>query len=65
MFRPTLHFQAQLYRFANALRDLVQRPSLSVACRDLWNGGDVIAFLIAFNNDIELAWHWMCPRLPF
>ena len=23
----------------------------------------VVAFPIALNNDIELAWHWMCPRL--
>jgi len=65
VFRPALHLQAQLYRFANPLRDLVQRPSLRVACRDLRNGGDVVAFLIAFNNDIELAWQRMCPRFPF
>jgi hypothetical protein len=26
-----------------------------VACGDLWNRGNVVAFLVALNDDIELA----------
>jgi hypothetical protein len=50
-----LDIQRQLYGFANALRDLVKRPRLRVASGDLWNGGNVEAFLVALNDDIELA----------
>ena len=63
MFRRALDFQTQFYGFANAFRDLVERPRLRMACGDLWNGRNVVAFLIALNYDIELAWHRMCPRL--
>ena len=57
LFRRALGLQAQLYGFANALGDLVQRTGLCMACRDLRNRGDVIAFPVALNDDIELAWH--------
>ena len=55
MFRRARHFETQFDSFANALRDLVQRPRLRMASGDLWDRGDIIAFLITFNNDIELA----------
>jgi hypothetical protein len=57
LFRSTVDFEAQLYRFANALRDLIQRPRLRMTCRELWNRGYVVAFLVSFNDNIKLAWH--------
>jgi hypothetical protein len=55
VFRRALDIQTQLDGFTNALRNLVERPRLRVAGGDLWNGGDVETFLVALNDDIELA----------
>jgi hypothetical protein len=52
----TFHFEAQLDRFTNALRYLVERSSLGVASRELRDGRDITPFLIALNYDIELVW---------
>jgi hypothetical protein len=61
--RRALDFQAKLYSYANALHNLVKGPCLRMAGWDLRNGSYVIAFRIALNDDIELAWHRMCPRV--
>jgi len=51
-----LHFEAQLDRFANTLRDLVQRLRLRVATRQLRDGRNVVPFFVALYYNIELAW---------
>ncbi len=51
----TLDFEAQLDRLADAFDDLVQRTRLCMASRDLWNGGNVVTFLVALNDGIVLA----------
>jgi hypothetical protein len=55
VFRRALNIQTQLDGFANAFGDLVERSRLRVACRDLWNGANTEALLVALNDDIELA----------
>jgi len=55
MLRRAFDIQTQLYGFADAFGELVKRPRLRVACGDLRNGGHVETFLVALNDDIELA----------
>jgi hypothetical protein len=57
LFPCALDFQTQFNGFANALGDFVEGPPLRMASWNLRNRGYVIAFGIALNNDIELAWH--------
>jgi len=64
LIRGAFGFEAQLYGFADTLVDLVEGPRLCMAPRDLRNRGDVEAFRVAFNDNVELAWHRACPRFP-
>ena len=56
MFRRAFDFETQLKGFADSLRDL-KRSCLGVTSRNLRNGSDVVAFLVALDHDIELTWH--------
>jgi len=55
VFRRAFDIQTQPDGLANAPGDLVERSRSRVAGRDLWNGGKIEAFLVALNDDIELA----------
>jgi hypothetical protein len=55
LFGCTLHFEAQFNCFANAFGDLIQRPRLGMTAGKLRDRGDIICFLVALNNNIELA----------
>ena len=56
VLRRTFHFETQFDRLANSLRDLVEGSGLRVTSRKLRDRRDVEPFLIALNQDIELAW---------
>jgi hypothetical protein len=58
VLRRAFNFEAQFDRFANALGDFVQRSRLCVASGELRDRGNVVAFLITFNDDVELALQW-------
>ena len=62
LIRCTLDLKAQLYGFSNALVDLVEGPRLCMAPRHLWNRGDVVAFRVALNDNVKLAWYQVSPR---
>jgi hypothetical protein len=65
MLKLTFHFKAPFDRLANPLSDLVERSRPGVASRELRYGGDIVTFLIALNDDIELAWQRGFPLLYF
>jgi hypothetical protein len=57
-FPTALDFEAQFDRLANAGSDVVQRFCLRVASGQLRNRGNIVAFLLALNDDVELALQW-------
>ena len=64
LIRCALDLEAQLNGFPDALVDLVERPPLRMAPWYLWNRGDVEAFRVALNDNVELACRQVSPRFP-
>ena len=62
--RGALDFKAEFDGFSNPLGYFVEGPPLRVASRDPRNRGDVAAFGIALDDNVELAWQRQYPRLP-
>jgi len=51
-----VNFETQFDRFANALGDLLEGSRLGMTSRELGDRRNVISFIVALCNDIELAW---------
>jgi hypothetical protein len=62
LIRCAIDLEAQLNGFPDALVDLVEGLPLRMAPWYLWNRGDVVAFRVSLNDNIELAWHQVSPR---
>ena len=59
----TIDFDGNRDRLADSVRDLVERSRLRVAARNLRNRSDVVTFLVAFDDHVELEPHTRPPLL--
>jgi hypothetical protein len=54
-------FETQFDCLTNAVHQHVQRFGLGIATLKAWNGSDVVAFAVTFDDDVELAAHVAGP----